>query len=1288
MSKRFVVLLIIIMLMLYGCAGVPENAENSEDLLQLKNSIKLQLDQGWEELYAGNFSRAAGTFTAAYNEMLPDSAALRGRGLAEYFMNDDFNAFPHLSSSIQEAPLDPVSIPAANFLSDYCLYSNTDYQLYLNALEKVIHDRNTPNWAAREYQTLLFDYRYNSTGEAEVCEKIKSEMNLVTGWQFLGPFSNVSGCGIGYDYVRIEDEKNFGFGEYSAGKNNWKPEPYKPLLTDTSLQIPVSSYYSEPGYASIYAFSILEVEAPGEYELVFSRSGSFEAWLDNEKIVELTDYNSGENVIYLRRELPAGRYNLLVKCSSREESSSFNASFYKATDRWMERSVLYSELFKDERIFDPYLNELCTGIDDNPESSELRFWLTYALEKKGWNEQARQVLSEVEPEFFSILLEWQQAMLERAEGNFAGYEKKMLSLAEENNLAPALEYAIYNFFSNERYGKAEAFLDQLNPEYRDWYYYQQGRLRLLLSNKETKAAASLMGKITEKFPGLALPYYTMLRYADNLSDEQLSKFISGLGRTGGYRSALVYNYRVNRNRDNFTLAKKYITEYLAHYPINESWWVDYINLLFDEGNAKLSDIRAKTTEVAGTFPMSYEIMSKEKSQSRYVYRQLEAVKSENNTGLSSEFKSMYYKEKAAYSDALGKLVKYYPQDMETRDELRELNGESLFGKELKISDSYSVVDDYRKSGFFFEDADAVVVFDDRTEVSFGDGASFTMQHFILKVLSARGVEDNRYQYLEFNPAYGNGDIDEAFILKDDGTKIYAQRSGRKLAFPGLSAGDFIVMKYRINSYMSGQINNELWSSVYLKNYYPVYRMKFQLIYPEDTELSYNYNNVAEDEVEKVTDNFIEGYKRTVFTVSQAKAIQVDAMSPPLRDIAPWVDISSISEWTDIVDWYKTLYLGQTDPDSSIEQKVKDLCSGLEKTDDIIAAIFNYVSAQIEYEDLSFQYSNFVPQTAESIFREGYGDCKDQSVLLVSMLKAAGIDSYLVLSTPGYYGEHPYLPSPRFTHAIVAVPINDRDEFLDPTGTNYTYGEMPELLYNTWVLPVTEGGNLVKINEADDSDRTYTLIEMSGITGNTEIQGTAVYQGRSAGDLRAAFNWRNSEQQKEYYSAALNTWMPGMLLKDFNTKNIEDLLFDPIISFTGTVPPVLKSAGNELFCISPAWEDIIDLRVRSWLGVNKSTNGISITGSPLSTPQVQTSIIDIPDNFTLSSLPESTDYNYGESYMKYSYTFESKKLICTREVYIPDQFIPEEDINAFREFLKRGIIKDSEQVYLGVDTQIQ
>jgi transglutaminase-like putative cysteine protease len=104
-----------------------------------------------------------------------------------------------------------------------------------------------------------------------------------------------------------------------------------------------------------------------------------------------------------------------------------------------------------------------------------------------------------------------------------------------------------------------------------------------------------------------------------------------------------------------------------------------------------------------------------------------------------------------------------------------------------------------------------------------------------------------------------------------------------------------------------------------------------------------------------------------------------------------------------------------------------------------------VQAEIRYFSVSLGESSHRPSQPGLVLERRYGDCKDKSLLLMSLLKELNIPSRAVLlQSKGRKSLSKSLPSPQlFDHAIVQVTIGGKAFYLDPTRLGQ-YGKLDRL----------------------------------------------------------------------------------------------------------------------------------------------------------------------------------------------------------------------------------------------------
>src|SRR4029077_2320223 len=181
-------------------------------------------------------------------------------------------------------------------------------------------------------------------------------------------------------------------------------------------------------------------------------------------------------------------------------------------------------------------------------------------------------------------------------------------------------------------------------------------------------------------------------------------------------------------------------------------------------------------------------------------------------------------------------------------------------------------------------------------------------------------------------------------------------------------------------------------------------------------------------------------------------------------------------------WYADLWRSRQDASPEIKQKVAELTKNSTDKLEQMRVLARFTQNDVRYVAIELGIGGWQPHAASDVYIHRYGDCKDKSALLSSMLHEIGIDTYHVAihMRRGVVG--PNVP-PRlgiFNHAILAIrlPDNLRDDsliatfhhpklgnllFFDPTDDITPFGQLNSGLQANYGLVVTpDGGDLVEL----------------------------------------------------------------------------------------------------------------------------------------------------------------------------------------------------------------------------------
>jgi hypothetical protein len=146
------------------------------------------------------------------------------------------------------------------------------------------------------------------------------------------------------------------------------------------------------------------------------------------------------------------------------------------------------------------------------------------------------------------------------------------------------------------------------------------------------------------------------------------------------------------------------------------------------------------------------------------------------------------------------------------------------------------------------------------------------------------------------------------------------------------------------------------------------------------------------------------------------------------------------------------------------------------------ALAEFDQRSIRYVAIELGIGGWQPHPAAEVFTHRYGDCKDKTTLMASMLNEVGIDSYYVVINSERDSVTPLTPAHKggFDHVIIAIKLPDgvadaalmatmthsklgKILFFDPTDDLTPFGQLSGALQANYGLLVTpDGGELVKL----------------------------------------------------------------------------------------------------------------------------------------------------------------------------------------------------------------------------------
>jgi hypothetical protein len=237
----------------------------------------------------------------------------------------------------------------------------------------------------------------------------------------------------------------------------------------------------------------------------------------------------------------------------------------------------------------------------------------------------------------------------------------------------------------------------------------------------------------------------------------------------------------------------------------------------------------------------------------------------------------------------------------------------------------------------------------------------------------------------------------------------------------------------------------------------------------------------------------------------------------MSEILPVVVGSTFGTWGDFREWYKAAVKGFTEPDDQVRRKAAELTAGKKTREEKLQAIFEFVADDIRYVNyVSGEW--WLPNRPQELLARRQGDCDDKAMLLITLLKAIGIDANEVLVQTRYTAQPALLRAehaaiPLFDHGIAYLPGEKGKPgiWLDATSPESRLGPLPSMDARTVAFFIDDGPAKV-IDTPQSSPDEHGIDASWTITLSPSGAGDLVAEERHTGD--SAFELRTALKQPD------------------------------------------------------------------------------------------------------------------------------------------------------------------------------
>lgn len=303
--------------------------------------------------------------------------------------------------------------------------------------------------------------------------------------------------------------------------------------------------------------------------------------------------------------------------------------------------------------------------------------------------------------------------------------------------------------------------------------------------------------------------------------------------------------------------------------------------------------------------------------------------------------------------------------------------------------------------------------------------------------------------------------------------VYSDSRDLEAPLPAIAAGAVVeevtVIHDRVPEFEAGSISS-IWFGH--SKAYPVNKTVLVIEAPSSLPLHHLLKNIEDQKLQREEKD---GVVRLTLTLGPLGEIADREYFLPYNEFAgPGILFSTGKSWSDVANSYSSIVDKQISganlkrllPDGPVKGTPRQ----------VAATLLARVQKEVRYTGVEFGDAAYVPRSPAEVLQRRYGDCKDQSALLVALLRASGVPAHVALTNAANSIDPPSeLPGfGYFDHAIVYVESSE-PFWIDPTDSHSGAAE----------IPIAEQGRMALIASSKTTD--LTRIPESTAADNRQVE---------------------------------------------------------------------------------------------------------------------------------------------------------------------------------------------------------
>ena len=426
----------------------------------------------------------------------------------------------------------------------------------------------------------------------------------------------------------------------------------------------------------------------------------------------------------------------------------------------------------------------------------------------------------------------------------------------------------------------------------------------------------------------------------------------------------------------------------------------------------------------------------------------------------------------------------------------------------------------------------------------------TYSHFAMRALTAAGVRETGQINLYVDPAFQSLVLHYVRIIRDGHvverlgrariTSVPVETELESRIYNGTYNVNILLEDLRIGDvveYAFTRVSRDpLWSDHFSMTApfgwaQPLRHKRLRIIYPLDRQLHYQVFGGEAPARESV----LNGQRELRFEWHDTPAIADLSSRPGWYSPWPWLEISDWVDWGEVARRAASLYTEPGGAQESLNNAVRSIRDGGRTIEERAKLALQFAQEQIRYTSIAIGVRSQKPASPQTVLTRRFGDCKDKSLLLVSLLKGLGIEAVpaLVSTTHGHTlpGRLPSMAL--FDHVITRVSLPSGTYWVDPTAAKQLRAisllDPPDFEFALPLTSATRGLQAIRRPDTAPLRRevTVTIDAGQGFTAPAKLDVVTRYLGPEVDWMRATLEATPPAERQKKYLNYYAQYYPGI-----------------------------------------------------------------------------------------------------------------------------------------------------------------